>query len=148
MGKQNQRRLEKRKIALMWLDIAAKLSPKDTLFIPMRYSAERNNYRIICKDIIASMEACFEKSIYHGITVFSIHKNGVLYLAFEKSGSNNAVAYIQRNYLKTKQFQVLKQSKYTRKVQIITMLEEGYSKDEIKTALGKTITPKEKLLLE
>lgn len=148
MRKQNQRSKEKRKIALLWLDTAAALLPGDTLFIPMRHTTERTGYNRLCTDIVKGMEASFENSIYHGIKVYSTHKIGVLYLAFEKSKIEATVGYIKSKNLKTKQLKILYSSRYTRKNQILLMLEEGYSKDEIRVALGKTITPQEELLLQ
>lgn len=148
MGNQTKRNKEKRKIALTWLDTAATLTPGKTLFIPMRHSAERYSLKKICEDIVKDMESSFESSIYHGIKVFSTCRGGVLYLAFEKAKLFFTTAYIRDRASKDKQLKILKVSRHTRRTQIILMLEEGYTKDEIRVALGKKITPQEESLLQ
>ena len=151
MGRKNRqewRLSEKRRLMFMWLDTAAKMNKDHTLFIPMKHNVERTYYVYLGKEIIREMETSFDKSIYHGLKVYSTSKSGILYLTIGRSEKIEDIAYIKEKHNKEKTLRLMVKSKHTRKAQINILLAEGYSKNEIRQALGDSITPEENLILE
>ena len=146
MGKQNER--EKRKIILMWLTTAGNLAPGNTLYIPMKHGVARTQYRNLGKQIIEEMEALFDKSIFHNLYIYGTSKRGVPYLAIEKCNKITNTSFIVDKNKRERSLQLLVKSRYTRKAQIIMMLSEGFTNDEIIKALGASITPEELKLLK
>ena len=145
MGRQNDK--DKRKIILMWLTTASSLTPGNTLFIPMKHGVSRTQYVNLGKQIITEMEALFEKSVFHNLTIYGTSKRGMPYLAIEKSHKLQ-IAFIVDKNKKERSLRLLAKSRYTRKAQIIMMLSEGFTQEEIKKALGASITPEELKLLK
>lgn len=148
MGKYKQSNREKRKIILMWLTTASKLAPGNILFVPMKHGGERTQYRNLGKQIVVEMEAAFAKSVFHGLSIYGTNKRGMPYLAIEKCSRITNIAFIVDKNKKERSLQLLVKSRHTRKAQIMMMLSEGYTKDEIKKALGASITPEELKLLK
>ena len=148
MGKHRQSDSEKRQIILMWLTTASKLASGNTLFVPMKHGVERTQYKNLGKQIIQEMEATFEKSVFHGLNIYGTNKRGMPYLAIEKCNRITNIAFIVDKNKKERSLQLLVKSRHTRKAQIIMMLSEGFAKEEIKKALGASITPEELKLLK
>ncbi len=145
MGRQNEK--DKRKIILMWLTTASSLAPGNTLFIPMKHGVSRTQYMNLGKQIIAEMEALFDKSVFHNLAIYGTSKRGMPYLAIEKSYKLQ-IAFIVDKNKKERSLRLLAKSRHTRKAQIIMMLSEGFTQEEIKKALGTSITPEELKLLK
>ena len=148
MGKPRQKEREKRKIILLWLTTASKLVLGNTLFIPMIHTTSRTQYMNLGKQIIKEMEAVFTKSVFHGLSIYGTSKRGVPYLAIEKCNPITNTALIVDKSKKEKTLQLLVKSRYTRKAQIMMMLSEGFTKEEIRKALGASVTPEELKLLQ
>lgn len=140
MGRKKQSDNEKRKIVLMWLDAASSLAPNNSLLIPMRHAVERAQYLRLGREFIKDMESLFDKSIYSGLVIYSTSKRGKPYLAIEKPNIVKSVAFV---HSKDRTLRLMVKSRHTRKAQIILLLSEGFSKEEIIKALGKSITPEE-----
>ena len=146
MGRQSEK--EKRKIILMWLTTASSLAPGNTLFIPMKHGVSRTQYKNLGKQIITEMEALFDKSVFHNLTIYGTSKRGMPYLAIEKCNKITNTSFIVDKNKRERSLQLLIKSRYTRKAQIIMMLSEGFTQEEIKKALGASITPEELKLLK
>ncbi len=147
MGRHKQRDSEKRKIIIQWLNTASNLSPGNILFIPMKHGVARTQYLALGKQIVKEMEAYFEKSVFHGLVLYSKSKRGIIYLAIERPLRITNTAFIKNKNKKDRAIQIMTKSRYTRKAQIILMLSEGHTKGELIKALGASITPEEKKLL-
>lgn len=145
MGRKKQSEREKRKIIQMWLDTAAGLDKEDTLYVPMRHIGARQEYMLLGKQIISDIESSFDNSIYHGIVLYGTSKRGMPYLAIKKPKIITTVGYLHN---KQRTLQLMVKSKHTRKAQIMLLLTEGFSKEEIIGALGTSITPQEKVILD
>lgn len=148
MGRHKNKDKENRRIVLAWLNVASKMSPGNTFFIPMKHGVARTKFLHLCKQIIEEMEASFEESIFHGLKVYSTQKRGTLYLVIEKLDKSINIAFVRDKHEKEKTLQILIKSKHTRKTQIIMLLSEGFNKKEIIKALGASITPEELKLLQ
>ena len=148
MGKHKQKDSEKRKIILMWLNTASKLNPGNTLFVPMKHGVERTQYVHLGKQIITEMKSLFDTSNFHELRVYGTSKRNIPYLAIEKLDKVLIKAFIVDKNKKERTLQLLVKSRHTRKAQIMMLLSEGFSKEEIKKALGASITPEELKLLK
>ena len=138
----------KRKIMLMWLTTASKLAPGNILFVPMRHGTERYQYSSLGIQIITEMESLFDKSVFHGLHIYGTSKRGTPYIAIEKHNRITNTAFIIDKNKRERSLQLLVKSRHTRKAQIIMMLSEGFAKEEIKKALGASITLEELKLLK
>lgn len=148
MGRHKQKDNEKRRIILLWLNTASNLVPGNILFVPMKHGVERTMYVKLGKQIIEEMKMCFEESVFHELVIYGTSKRGILYLAIEKPLKIVSGAYIKNKNKKEKVLKLMVRSRYTRKAQIIILLSEGHTKEEIIKALGKSITPEELKLLK
>ena len=151
MGRKNtqsRRSAEKRKLMLVWLDTASKLKPEQTLYIPMKHPGERAYYVNLGREIIQEMESFFDESVYHGLITYGTSKDRILYLGIGRSKKLENVAFIKDKHKKDSALMLMVKSKHTRKAQINILLSEGYSKEEIKLALGDKIPPEELLILD
>lgn len=148
MGRHKNKDKENRRLILTWLNIASKMSPGNTFFVPMKHGVLRTKYVRLCNQIIEEMKASFDESIFHRLKAYGTSKRGILYLAIEKLDKGVDIAFIRDKNEKEKTLQILTKSKYTRKAQIMMLLSEGYNKKEVLEALGKSITPEELKLLQ
>ena len=148
MGRKKYSEKEKRTLVLTWLDIASGLKLGDTFYIPMKHNVERTYYLKESKRILQEFRDVYETSIYHNIYPYSISKNKIMYLAFTKKTDLPKVGFITSQLKKDKALKILVNSKYTRKMQIKLLLEEGVSPKEIIDALGDTLNREEINLLK
>lgn len=151
MARKARRTEEKRKQALAWLDVAAKLTKGNTLFIPMNHGVERTQMLALCEEIVQEHKALFPtSSIYADLKCYSTHKRHIPYLAITKPehGRITSKAYIVEKGNKEKALSVLMKSKHTRVGQIKVLLSEGYSIEEIRASLGSLISKDEEQVLK
>lgn len=151
MARKARRPEERRKQALAWLDVAAKMTKGNTLFIPMNHGVERTQMLNICEEIIKEHESLFPtSSIYAGLKCYSTHKRHIPYLAIVRPEHGKIIskAYIVEKGNKETALAVLMKSKHTRKGQIKLLLSEGHTPEEIRTALGEKLTSGEEEILK
>lgn len=151
MARKATRESERRKQALAWLDVASKMTKGNTLFIPMNHGVERTQMLSICEGIVKEQESLFPTtSIYVGLKCYSTHKRHIPYLAITRpeKGKITNKAYIVEKGNKETALAVLMKSRHTRKGQIKLLLSEGHSPDEIRLAIGNTISSGEEEILK